>query len=233
MKSEWLHSGIYAILDCDLLGWTTAEALEAATLGLLAYGSAAAAAGACALQLRAKSLPSGSAARAAAYEILRQRLSHLLPVLVNDDVAAAQVQALSPDAGVHLGQDDMAPWEARIALGEEARVGLSTHNLAQVQVAATLPVDYLGFGPVRPTGSKQRPDAVTGFDLLRAAVAIARQPVVAIGGLGAEDLAQVRGSGARSAAVISAWLGPAEAPFTPEQAGRALAELRRAWETGG
>ena len=233
MKSEWLRPGIYAILDCDLLGWTTDDALGAASFALLAYGSAAAAAGASALQLRAKSLPTGSAARTAAYEILRRRLSHLLPVLVNDDVQAAQVQALSPDAGVHLGQDDMAPWEARIALGEEARIGLSTHNLSQVQAAATMPVDYLGFGPVRVTLSKQRPDEVTGLDALRAAVAIARQPVVAIGGLSAQDLAQVRGSGARAAAVIGAWLGTAEAPLTPEQAGRALAGLRRAWETGG
>ena len=230
MKSSWLRPGIYAILDTGRLGWTTPARFERAFPTLIAYGSAAAAAGACALQLRTKSLRPGHELRTAAYEALRSRVSKYLPVFVDDDVETARFEGDWPDCGLHLGQNDMPPWEARVLLGEEARIGWSTHNLEQVLAAAKLPVDYLGFGPVRATTSKRKADDVTGFDALREAVAAARQPVVAIGGLQLEDMAAVRQTGARAAAVIGAWLGPQRTPFAPDEAGRALASLRRAWE---
>jgi len=232
MKSGWLRPGIYAILDTGRLGWTTPARFERELPTLLAYGSAAAAAGACALQLRTKSLRPGHRLRARAYEALRDKVSNYLPVFVNDDVEAAQAGGDWPDCGVHLGQTDLPPWEARVLLGEEGRIGYSTHNLEQVLAAAHLPVDYLGFGPIHPTTSKRKPDAFTGLDALRAAVAAAKQPIVAIGGLQVGDMARVRATGARAAAVIGAWLGPQRAPLHPDEAGRALADLHRAWEAG-
>lgn len=93
---------------------------------------------------------------------------------------------------------------ARQLLGAEAIIGYSTHNLAQVREARELPIDYLAFGPVFPTRSKQNPDPVAGLDQLSAAKALAGDlPVVAIGGIIQSTLADTFAAGADSAAIIS------------------------------
>ena len=132
--------------------------------------------------------------------------------IVND---RADIARLARAAGVHVGQDDLTPAEARDVVGPGAIVGVSTHNESQVRTALDAPVDYLAIGPVFETGSKDRPDAVVGVDGVRSAAALtaAREwPLVAIGGITVERAAAVLEAGATSLAVISDLLAgdPAE-----------------------
>lgn len=114
--------------------------------------------------------------------------------------------ALAADAdGVHLGQGDLHPLDLPAGVREQLLVGRSTHTLAQVHTAAKEPVDYLAFGPVFGTHSKESPYPPRGLSLLREAVqAAAPLPLVAIGGIDSRNVAEIAASGAAGAAVISA-----------------------------
>ena len=156
-------------------------------------------AGATVVQLRAKHLNSRELYDAAMSlgEIVKDTRTTLL---VNDRVDIA----LAADShGVHLGQDDLHPSDAREILGPNAVIGFSTHNLEQIAEAARLPLDYIAFGPVFETSTKENPDPVVGTDLLVKAVAAAGSiPVVAIGGIGPENVSEIAPAGASAAAVI-------------------------------
>ena len=106
--------------------------------------------------------------------------------------------------GVPLGQDDLPPTAARAILPRERVIGLSTHTLAQVRRANDLPVNYIGFGPVYATATKAKPSPVVGIGGLRRACRESRWPVVAIGGIGREQIPEVLRAGAASVAVITA-----------------------------
>ena len=122
-------------------------------------------------------------------------------IIINDRVDIALALAAP---GVHLGQTDMPVPAARQLLGPDAIIGYSTHNLDQVREVVELPINYLAFGPVFPTRSKQNPDPVAGLGRLEIAKALAGDlPVVAIGGIGRSNLAEIFASGADSAAMIS------------------------------
>jgi thiamine-phosphate pyrophosphorylase len=111
---------------------------------------------------------------------------------------------LSSDAmGVHLGQDDLPPEAARAILRERI-IGFSTHSLAQVRQALHLPIQYIGFGPVYATSTKENSSPAVGLRRLRQACKVSAVPVVAIGGIGLEQVREVLEAGAASAAVISA-----------------------------
>src|ERR1051326_5589998 len=105
--------------------------------------------------------------KAGARELLQQveRILRLAPadaqVIINDRVDVALVAGA---AGVHVGQTDLPPVEARRVLGAERVVGFSTHNLAQAVGAGKLPVDYVAVGPVFPTTTKENPDPVIGLE---------------------------------------------------------------------
>jgi len=120
--------------------------------------------------------------------------------IVND---RPDIALISQADGVHLGQDDLPAAEARHLIGPDMLLGLSTHNLEQIAAANTAPVDYIGFGPLFATNSKERPDPVTGPDALKAALAISRHPIVAIGGLDLERIRRLQ-SCPHNAAVIRA-----------------------------
>jgi len=128
-----------------------------------------------------------------------------------DDAGAALIVndrldvALAVDAdGVHLGQTDLSLEDAR-RLAPDLWIGISTHNLAQVRDACDAGADYLGFGPVFATTTKERPDPVQGLDRLRDAVAAAGgRPVVAIGGITAAQVGAVYRTGAHAVCAISA-----------------------------
>jgi thiamine-phosphate pyrophosphorylase len=105
--------------------------------------------------------------------------------------------------GVHVGQDDLSPAEARALLGPEVIVGISTHGESQLVKAADSPVDYVAIGPVFATSSKQVPDPVVGLEGVRAARALTDKPLVAIGGITRANCAAVIEAGADSVAVIS------------------------------
>lgn len=179
--------GFYAVLDRD------DEAL-ATTL----------AAHACALQIRLK--PRGG--RVDTDEIVRvARMARRIcdraniPLVVNDRVDIALIAGAD---GVHLGQTDLPIAEARRIAGERLFVGVSTHDLDQVRAACAAGADYLGFGPVFATSTKEHPDRVQGIDGLRRAVAVATVPIVAIGGITAPFAGEVYAVGAAAICAISA-----------------------------
>ncbi len=91
-------------------------------------------------------------------------------------------------------------------------IGFSTHNLAQVREADTLPVDYIAIGPVFATGSKANPDPVVGLEGVRQARQATRKPLIVIGGITRQNCSQVKAAGADAVAVISDLLeSPAKA----------------------
>ncbi|HWS53739.1 MAG TPA: thiamine phosphate synthase [Pyrinomonadaceae bacterium] len=185
---------LYPVTDARLSGASHAE-----QVARLADGGAAL------VQLREKHLPPREFYReaAAAVEVARARGVRLV---VNDraDIALA----LGAD-GVHLGQDDLGPEAARRLLGASAVVGFSTHSVEQAVAAARLPVSYLAIGPVFATASKPNPDPVVGLEgVRRVRAALPRVPLVAIGGITAENARAVLDAGADSVAVISALLPP-------------------------
>ena len=153
------------------------------------------------LQLRGKALSSNEFIELAGPIIAeRNKRSPRTRIIINDRLELA----LSLEAdGVHLGQDDASPASARVLLGPEKVIGFSTHTLAQLAKAQSLPVQYLGFGPVFSTASKDNPDPEVGLSLLQQAVSLSGIPLVAIGGINTKNAAQVYATGAASVAVIS------------------------------
>jgi ribosomal-protein-alanine acetyltransferase len=222
-----LAHGVYALVDADRL---RAPHDVAGVERLVSYAESAVQAGAVAVQLRWKSLALGDPLRADALRSMAEAVEERVPVIVDDAVAAAVACGDLAGIGVHLGQHDADPVAARLQLGDAAWIGWSTHDLDQLAHGDELPVDYLGFGPVRATATKAPHDPEVGIDGLTLAVRQARLPVVAIGGLDRGDLRAVKAAGARAAAVVTAWLGPAAAPLRADEAGAALAGLVDAWE---
>lgn len=189
--------GLYAIIDD---GVVPAAAMPMAARALVDGGVRA-------LQLRIKGHP------AAAREEIQASVAASLAgaevlLVVNDRIDLAQVlmQQAPPGVrvGVHLGQEDLRPDVARGILGAEAIIGWSTHTLAQVAAAEAEGADYLGYGPVFPTGSKARPDALVGIEGLRDAAAMAPVPVVAIGGMDGPRGVAAMVAGASAVAMIAA-----------------------------
>lgn len=126
-------------------------------------------------------------------------------LIINDRVDVAMV--LGAD-GVHLGQDDLPPAEARKLLGPDKIIGFSTHSLEQALAAIEMPVDYIGVGPIFSTTTKAAPDPVVGTELLSAIRnAAAGVKIVAIGGIRADSLLSVLNAGADSAAMVGAIIG--------------------------
>ena len=127
---------------------------------------------------------------------------HSVKLIINDRVDVAL--ALKAD-GVHLGQSDLHVEAARRLLGEGAIIGFSTHNVAQAKLAAKMPVDYIAFGPIFETSTRENPDPVAGLAALREVRAsIGPLPLVAIGGINPINAAEVLGAGADALAMISA-----------------------------
>ena len=187
---------IYPITDSEISGLSHPDQVR-----LLAD------AGATLVQLREKKLPALDF-----YNQAKSVSASGLTLIINDrvDVALA-VNA----AGVHLGQDDLPPDEARKLLGDKAIIGYSTHNVAQARAAAALRVDYIAIGPIFQTATKAKPDPEVGLDGLRAVRdAVGEVPLVAIGGITPANAAAVIQAGADSVALISALLagGPTAIP---------------------
>jgi hydroxymethylpyrimidine kinase/phosphomethylpyrimidine kinase/thiamine-phosphate diphosphorylase len=125
-----------------------------------------------------------------------------VPFIVNDDLSLA----LELDAdGLHIGQDDGNPAEARQSLGPHRLLGISTHNLEEGLAAQNAGADYIGFGAMYPTRSKvvECLPGTAGLSALRSSINL---PIVAIGGINRTNAAKVIDSGADALAVISAVL---------------------------
>jgi thiamine-phosphate pyrophosphorylase len=120
--------------------------------------------------------------------------------IVNDDPHLAL--ELRAD-GVHVGQDDMDPAEARKIMGPDAIIGLSTHSREQIEAAAKQPVDYISVGPVWETPTKEGRPA-TGLEVIGIAAEIAETPWFAIGGIHTENAGEVVSAGAERLCVVRA-----------------------------
>ena len=120
--------------------------------------------------------------------------------------------------GVHLGQDDFPILLARKLLGESRIIGGSAVTLEEAQKCLTEGADYIGFGPVYPTASKEDAGPVTGIGLLKQVVEVIPLPIIAIGGVSVENTPEVMQAGIHGIAVISAVC----CQENPEQATRAL-----------
>ena len=125
-------------------------------------------------------------------------------------------------SGVHVGQSDEGAAQARLRLGPDKILGVSAQTVEQALEAERAGADYLGVGAVFPTGSKEDADAVSLAELKKICAAV-RIPVVAIGGIGLENLGQLKGSGIAGVAVISAL-------FARPDTERAARTLRQALE---
>ena len=119
--------------------------------------------------------------------------------IVNDRADIAKLL----HAGLHLGQDDLAPADARRIMPAGAIIGFSTHNEQQLLAGNLEPVDYLAIGPIFATRSKLNPDPIVGVDQLRHLRSLTQKPLVAIGGITRDLAPQVFEAGADSVAVIS------------------------------
>jgi thiamine-phosphate pyrophosphorylase len=126
------------------------------------------------------------------------------------------------DAGLHLGQDDIPPRDARRVTGPDAVIGYSSHNAAQLAAAGGEPVDYIALGPIFATGSKRNPDPIVGVEELARVRELAEKPLVAIGGITLENAAEVFRAGADSVAVIGGL-------FTKEISAKSLRTRMEEW----
>jgi thiamine-phosphate pyrophosphorylase len=138
-----------------------------------------------------------------------------VPLIVNDRIDVAV--AANAD-GVHLGQSDFPIPLARELLGQDKLIGGSAATLDEARICVAEGADYVGFGPVYVTGSKADAGPVSGPRVLKQVVETIPLPVIAIGGITAENIPEVMQAGAHGIAVISAVC----CQIDPEGATRAL-----------
>lgn len=188
-----LDLSLYLVLDPDLCGGSA---------GMVQTARLAAESGATVVQLRAPNWKKRQWLETAAE--LKAVLAPLgIPLIINDQVDVA----LAIDAdGVHVGQDDLPVAETRRLIGPTKILGLSVSNGEQL---GDVPegVDYLGIGPVYPTGTKLDASPVTGVTVFAQMVATTALPVVAIGGINASNSVPLFEAGAKGVAVVSAICG--------------------------
>ena len=137
---------------------------------------------------------------------LARRLREILapagiPLIINDRVDVALASGAD---GVHVGQSDMDPRDARGLLGPKAIVGLTVKSLEQAKQTEDLGVNYLGVGPIFPTQTKADAGAEWGIEKLAGVRAATRRVLVAIGGIDSTNAASVIQAGADGIAVVSA-----------------------------
>ncbi len=169
----------------------------------VAQARAACAGGALVVQLRAKRATDAQAL-AWGREIRAETRAAGVAFVVNDRVDLAL--ALEAD-GVHLGQDDLPPEAAR-RVAPQLAIGRSTHDAEQLARALAEPIDYVAFGPLFGTSSKESAHAARGLSALRAIASHCEAlPLVAIGGIDAKGAQLARAAGAQGVAVISAVAG--------------------------
>jgi thiamine-phosphate pyrophosphorylase len=186
-----LAGRLYGIADAGLLG----------AAGVAPAVAAMTAAGIQTVQIRAKSL-SGADFHRLIEGCCRAVEGRGARLWIDD---RADLAALFPVAGLHLGQRDLPPGAARRVVGGAVAIGLSTHGEGELAAAAADPeVDLVAVGPIFPTASKERPDPVVGLGFLSRARALTAKPLVAIGGIDAANLPAVLAAGADAAVVLGA-----------------------------
>ncbi|MCC6214812.1 MAG: thiamine phosphate synthase [Polyangiaceae bacterium] len=208
--SPLIARGLYALVCLDAVARAALDAEEAAEAVLRG--------GARTIQLRGKSAGSGELVSLGRRLAARCR-RYGAAFVVND---RADVAALVGADAVHVGRGDLRPSEVR-AVAPGLRVGVSTHDLGELEAALAERPDYVAFGPVFPTASKRDPDPVVGLEALARARDLAARAGVALVAIGGVDLARAPEVAARATAgaVIGA-LYAERAPACVERRARAL-----------
>lgn len=199
-EKSWLYD---AVTDRKWLqpGQSLAQQVEQAILG-----------GVTVVQLREKQIDEKEFL-ALAQEVKQVTDAYRIPLIINDNLAVAMAVDA---AGVHVGQEDMAALEVRQKIGDKKVVGVSAQTVEQALAAEKAGADYLGVGAVFPTSSKA--DAVeVDFATLRAICQAVQIPVVAIGGISADNMSALKDSGIIGVAVISAIFGQNDVKAAAEQ----------------
>lgn len=155
--------------------------------------------GADVLQLRHKTASTDTLLAETA-RLLRLTRAAGIPLIVNDRADVARAAGAD---GVHLGQDDLSVADARRLLGPGFLIGQSTHSLEQARAAEAAGPDYIGVGPIFLTPTKPEYPHV-GLGLIRQVMGQVSIPAVCIGGIDADNLAQVLEAGAERIAVVRA-----------------------------
>lgn len=206
MNRAW-HPTLYLVTDRALLqGRDATDVITAAVRG-----------GVTLVQLREKQLDTRTFVQEAR-ALKEALLPYDVPLIINDRVDVALASGAD---GVHLGQRDMHPADARALLGPGALIGLSLETLHDADELPRLPVDYVAASPVFSTPTKTDTSAPLGLDGLRAIRAATTLPLVAIGGIHAGNARQVLDAGVDGLAVVSALLTAPD----PEHAARQLRAL--------
>ncbi len=188
MKSDNSLFTLYAVTDRTWLGGTS---LSWAVKQALAGGITL-------LQLREKNLTDRKMLQEA-QELLPLCHQHGVPLIINDRV---QVALDAGADGVHLGQGDMSPREARAILGPDAIIGVSARTVESAQKAEQEGADYLGVGAVFSTSTKTDAKNIS-LETLRQIARVVHSPVVAIGGIGPDNILELLGCGIQGVAVVS------------------------------
>jgi thiamine-phosphate pyrophosphorylase len=123
-----------------------------------------------------------------------------IPFIVNDRPDMAR---LADADGVHLGQDDLPVAAARLILGADAIIGVSTHNLEQVRQAIRDGANYIGVGPTFPSSTKDFAE-LAGLNFVRQVAAETSLPAFVLGGVTSQNLHEVIAAGGRRVAVSAA-----------------------------
>ncbi len=183
---------LYAVTDRSWLGTETlVEQVEKSLQG-----------GATFIQLREKELDEEAFLREA-IAIRELCTRYGVPFVINDNVRIAL--ACNAD-GVHVGQEDMDAGHVRELLGPDKIIGVSTHSVEEALLAQAKGADYLGAGAMFPTGTKAEATRLS-LEILRAITEAVDIPVVAIGGIGPQNVSLLQGSGVDGIAVVSAVFG--------------------------
>ena len=169
--------------------------------------------GATMVQLRDKSLNTVDLARKGRSLAAVCRVANA-PIVINDDIEAVKMSGVD---GVHVGQSDISCAEARKMLGADAIVGVSVQTVDQAKAAEEAGASYLGVGAMFSTDTKADADLVSKDTLTEICRAVAI-PVVALGGIDAEKVPELAGTGVDGVAVVSALFAAAD----PEGAARRL-----------
>ena len=181
---------LYGIAD---FGYVAEEDMERIAGELFAGGADI-------IQLRAKGITLGTVSKVAGKLIPLCKAAGI-PFILNDHPQLAL--ELGAD-GVHIGQDDGAIAEVRSLVGKEMIIGRSTHSLAQARQALKDGADYIGFGPLFPTPTKQGRPAIGLGDIAEMERDVgSRIPAFCIGGIKPDNLAQVLAAGARRCVAVS------------------------------
>ena len=193
-------SRLYAIVDVDVL--------RAHGCRVRSFGEEMRRAGVGLVQYRNKNGTPEDMLRDAA--ILREVFAGTGATLLMND--RADLAALAGWDGVHVGQGDLAPADARMVAGAGSIVGISTHVAAEIEAASASCADYVAIGPVFATGTKLDASPVVGLEGVRRARMLTRKPLVAIGGITRANARSVIDAGADAVAVISGLIGKGECP---------------------